>query len=164
MKSSGHELNGPVLITCLNYCFDIELLFKGPVYLNYRGIWWIIISSPSWIVELKEKLTNKTQVDDISEDDDENESTSLLLLFRFLLLDCDTFFHLWYEIQNITRMHFSRMHTIRCSGRLWGEGVCLGGCLPREGVCPGGVCETPPVNRITDRCKNITLPQLCCGR
>ena len=23
--------------------------------------------------------------------------------------------------------------------------------------------ETPP-NRITDRCKNITLPQLCCGR
>ena len=86
--------NGPGLITCLNYCFDIELIFKGPVYLNYRGIWWIVISSPSWIVELKEKLTNKTQVDDISEDDDENESTSLLLLFGFLLLDCDTFFHL----------------------------------------------------------------------
>ena len=63
----------------------IELLFKGPVYLNYRGIWWTVISSPSWIVELKEKLTNKTQVDDISEDDDENESTSLLLLFGFLV-------------------------------------------------------------------------------
>ena len=26
------------------------------------------------------------------------------------------------------------------------------------GVCPGGY--TPPVNRITDRCKNISFPQL----
>ena len=53
-------------------------------------------------------------------------------------------------------------------------GVCLwmsaqgvsakGGCLP-GGVCQG-VCisqhamgQTPPMNRTTDRCKNITLPQ-----
>ena len=46
------------------------------------------------------------------------------------------------------------MRTVRCSGCLWGRvgvsaqgGVCLGGCLPREGVCPGGVClggQTPP--------------------
>ena len=37
----------------------------------------------------------------------------------------------------------------------WG-GVCLvrGGCLPGPG---GGSPETPPVNRITDTCKNITL-------
>ena len=40
-----------------------------------------------------------------------------------------------------------------------------GRCLPRgvsaqEGCLPwGGVCQTP-LNRITDRCKNITLPQL----
>ena len=29
-----------------------------------------------------------------------------------------------------------------------------------------GACwdRDPPVNRITDACKNITLPQLCCGR
>ena len=28
------------------------------------------------------------------------------------------------------------------------------------GVCPGkGLADTPPVNRMTDRCKNITLPQ-----
>ena len=31
------------------------------------------------------------------------------------------------------------------------------GCLPR------GVWQTPPVDRMTDRCKNITLSQLCCG-
>ena len=31
------------------------------------------------------------------------------------------------------------------------------GCLPRW----GGVCLG---DRMTDRCKNITLPQLCCGR
>ena len=43
----------------------------------------------------------------------------------------------------------------------WGGGVCPGACLCR-GVLAGGVC--PPVNRITDRCKNITLPQLRCGR
>ena len=56
---------------------------------------------------------------------------------------------------------------------LVGGGVCLEGCLPGGlCVCPGGggvpaqgvVLETPPVNRITERCKNITLPQLRCGR
>ena len=53
-------------------------------------------------------------------------------------------------------------------------GVCQGG-LPKGGVCPGGggvcpesgvvwgvyargdVADTPPVNRMTDRCKNNTL-------
>ena len=41
--------------------------------------------------------------------------------------------------------------------------TCLGVCvpawgvyLPREGTCPG---NPPPVNRITDTCKNITLSQ-----
>ena len=41
------------------------------------------------------------------------------------------------------------------------RGVCLfGGGLPARGVClvPGGVLlRDPPVNRITDTCKNITL-------
>ena len=75
---------------------------------------------------------------------------------------------------------------VRCSGRLLG-GVCPGGSA-QGGVCPGGVCPGGvslgglcpggvsaaqggvclggclPVNRITDRCKNITSPQLRCGR
>ena len=50
------------------------------------------------------------------------------------------------------------------------------GCLLWGGVCsgrsgPGGVVvsqhalrQTPPVDRITDACKNITLAQLRCGR
>ena len=33
--------------------------------------------------------------------------------------------------------------------------VCFGGSVPG----PGGVYGTPPVNRMTNRCKNITLPQ-----
>ena len=45
------------------------------------------------------------------------------------------------------------------------QGVSAWGDLPRPGgVCLGGVYlpDTPlPVNRMTDRCKNITLPQLC---
>ena len=47
--------------------------------------------------------------------------------------------------------------------------------LPRgsvQGVCLHGVCipaytladTQPPMNRMTDRCKNIILPQLRCGR
>ena len=49
-----------------------------------------------------------------------------------------------------TRMHSSRMRTIRCSsGLLWGGGCAQGGlfrgclpvrCLPRD-VCSGGVCQ-----------------------
>ena len=54
-----------------------------------------------------------------------------------------------YIFSQITRMHSSRMRTVRCSGRLLG-GVCLGGVCPRgfcllpggvssqEDVCPGG--------------------------
>ena len=82
------------------------------------------------------------------------------------------------------------MRTVRCSSHLGGGGVCLprggvcwgvsvqggvcpggvsaGGCLSRwgvsaqvGGVCPGGVSDThTPVNRITDACESITLPQL----
>ena len=58
-----------------------------------------------------------------------------------------------------------------------GEGsVCQGWCLPRGsaiGCMLGGVADTPPrdqrqtpplwIEWLTDRCKNITLPQLRCG-
>ena len=37
-----------------------------------------------------------------------------------------------------------------------------GGCLVPGGAVPGQVL--PPLNRMTDACKNITLPQLRCGR
>ena len=83
-------------------------------------------------------------------------------------------------------MHSSRMCTVRCSGR-WGgmypsmhwAGGCLLGVSAQGGVCPGGVCPgdsagmtaqrgvcqtPPPVNRMTDTCENITLPQLRFGR
>ena len=44
----------------------------------------------------------------------------------------------------------------------------LGGCAPSLGGVPGlGGCtwsHSPPVDRITDACKNITLAQLRCGR
>ena len=49
------------------------------------------------------------------------------------------------------------MRTVRGSSRLLG-----GMCLPGGDVCR--VCVYPPVNRMTDACENITLPQLRCGR
>ena len=72
------------------------------------------------------------------------------------------------------------MSALGCPGMCPGA-VCLG-CLPRAGVYPEGVClgvvcpggvhpqrqtppaycmlgYTPPVNRMTDKCKTITLPQ-----
>ena len=56
-----------------------------------------------------------------------------------------------------TRMHSSRMPTVR-SRRVSAQG----GCLPRVcGVSQHALGQTPPVNRMTDRCKNITFPQLC---
>ena len=58
-----------------------------------------------------------------------------------------------------------------CSGGVCSRGGSApeGGCLlPGVGVVSalgaGGVRYPPPVNRITDPCKNITLPQLRCGR
>ena len=80
------------------------------------------------------------------------------------------------------RMHSSRMHTAHAWTIGWGvylpggvparECTCLGvylpgGYLPRGCTCPGGVPASgvylprysPPEDRMTDRCKNITLPQ-----
>ena len=59
-------------------------------------------------------------------------------------------------------MHSSRMRTAHISCHPWG-GCLPGGCLPRAGllredVCPGSVVH-PLVNRMTDSCKNITLPE-----
>ena len=44
-------------------------------------------------------------------------------------------------------------------GACWGGGCLLGGMPAGGGVCWGGVPGQvpPPVNRMTDRCKNITL-------
>ena len=90
-----------------------------------------------------------------------------------------------YKFQDevVTRIRSSRMGTVRCSGHL-GEGECLPGGsaqvdLPPGGVCPGVcVCSrvsawvcvaagvsargwcTPPVDRMTDTCDNITFLQL----
>ena len=45
-----------------------------------------------------------------------------------------------------------------------GDGVSAqGGVYPRGVSAQEGVAD-PPVNRMADRCKNITLPQLRCGR
>ena len=50
-------------------------------------------------------------------------------------------------------MHSSRIRIARFSCHLGGLGL-PGGCLPR------GCTPPPPMNRMTDRCKNITLPKL----
>ena len=54
-------------------------------------------------------------------------------------------------------MHSSRMRTIRS---LPYRGYLSRGDLkPERDLCPGGVSVSPPVNRMTDMSKNITLPQ-----
>ena len=66
-----------------------------------------------------------------------------------------------------TRIHSSRMRTIRCSGRLGGEGA----VHPQADTPPAQfMLDTPPpsqmlgyippVDRMTDVCENITFPQL----
>ena len=80
----------------------------------------------------------------------------------------------------VTSMHSSRVRTacllpvspsMHCVGR--GGSVCSWGDLLRGGgllwgmvSAPrgGGVCHSYPCDRMTDRCKNITLPQFRCGR
>ena len=55
-------------------------------------------------------------------------------------------------------MHSSRMHTTRLltvSRIIRGKGCLPGGlCIP---ACNGA--DTPPLNKMIDMCKNITLPQ-----
>ena len=73
-----------------------------------------------------------------------------------------------------TRMHSSRMRTVRCSSRLLGGGLPSWGCLPQGGVCQGGgVCQTPLLwcewndwqtgvtRKHSSRMHTIRLPTLC---
>ena len=53
-----------------------------------------------------------------------------------------------------------------CLSSVVSAGGCLTrGCLPSGGVCLGGICpgglsaRHQPVDKMTDRCNNITLPQ-----
>ena len=61
-----------------------------------------------------------------------------------------------------TRMHSSRMRTIRCSA-VGGGGGCIPACTGqgvsvRGGVVPGGcLLHTPPLDRMTDACEKITV-------
>ena len=48
-------------------------------------------------------------------------------------------------------------------GCAWQGGVHGGEACMAGGMYGGGHARSPP-DRMTDRCKNITLPQLCCGR
>ena len=51
---------------------------------------------------------------------------------------------------------------MHCAGGLYPGGSAQG--VSAGGVCPGGVWQTPPpVNRMTDRCKNITLRNFVAG-
>ena len=62
-------------------------------------------------------------------------------------------------------MHSSRLRTARSlTISWWGGGVRDRGGMRDRGVCVVGACmaRTPPptpVDRMTDACKNITLPQ-----
>ena len=60
---------------------------------------------------------------------------------------------------------YAQMHTVCCSSHLVGWGVFPGVSVWRVSDQRGAGClPHPPVNRITDACENITLPQLRCGR
>ena len=50
---------------------------------------------------------------------------------------------------------------MRGRGHAWQGGrVCVAGWHAGQGVCvAGGMQARPPVDRMTDACKNITLPQ-----
>ena len=60
-----------------------------------------------------------------------------------------------------TRVHSSRMRTLRCSGRLAGVGVSAQGwCLVRVGGLPRGCLPRGLYKFLTHACENITLPQI----
>ena len=61
------------------------------------------------------------------------------------------------QILSQPRMHSSRVRAVCFSSRLR-EGVCPGGGMPGGGWC----LSSSNVDRMTDMCKNITLPQLRC--
>ena len=71
--------------------------------------------------------------------------------------------------KEMTRMHSSRMRTVRFSCHFGGGGVCpggrgvgLGGCLLRGCTRPAHCMlgYNPPVNLLKYRCENIIFPQL----
>ena len=86
----------------------------------------------------------------------EARSTTVVLFYSDQLTF--TFFLPQKRFFSESRIHSSRMHTARSSSRPGGlHQQPPGAEAPRRK-------DPPPVNRITDTCENITLPQLRCGR
>ena len=104
-----------------------------------------------------------------------NQHHTCILEADYYLSFCNVHFKIY--LQNETRMYSSRIGGVSARGGVFASvgGVYPGwGCLPRGlsawevSAQGGGVSathtHTHPVNRITDACENITLPQLRCGR
>ena len=84
--------------------------------------------------------------DDDNDNNNDNKKAINAILPRLKVFDSVwTNKRIPIETNSITRMHSSRMRTVRCSGRFVGGR----GGLPR-GVCPRGWCST--VDRILDTC------------
>ena len=94
-----------------------------------------------------------------------NLNKTSTLARNILITNFPNLYTLQFIKQNflLTRLHSSRMHTVclltvspsmHCAG-----GVCSGGCLVQGGIPACTEVDPPTMNRMTDRCKNITFPQ-----
>ena len=91
-----------------------------------------------------------------------------LSLPSVLELDCHWRLFVTIQLHIVTRMHSSRMHTVRCSCRLLKGVSAWRGCLSDRWVCPGVVSAlgdvsgrhpSPWTEFLTHACENITFPQ-----
>ena len=80
-----------------------------------------------------------------------------------------------FSTYNLTRMHSSRMRTVRCSGRLPGGGMCLPSGVPAKqvpawgNICPGGFpggrkCVSQHALRQCIKCIPSPAHSQLCGR
>ena len=132
----------PEWIHALKKCYGYSITFLGILLIRSQAV-------------LRDKMTTSTFALQLQRSPfssyilvflDSWNSTKTMTL-NYLSISLTTPLHLLKSVNCDTRMHSSKMRTVRCIGHLGGRclpggvcfgGVCLGG-LPRGSVCPGGV-------------------------
>ena len=148
----------PEWIHALKKCYGYSITFLGILLIRSQAVLRDKMITSTFALQLQRSPFSSYILVFL----DSWNSTKTIAL-NYLSISLITPLHLLKSVNCDTRMHSSKMRTVRCSGHLGGrclpgggEVVCLGGCLPRgsaQGQClsrgrlPGGVCQGECLSR-----------------
>ena len=128
----------PVLCVSVNITTDTMLKFDANVYIDAQYKLTFRVGNVIMKIRPKVQISMQISCDSVYENN--------VLNFSFVTSSSTV------VIQNLRRMHYCWMHTIRCGGHLGGRGCLPGGACVSKHVMGQTPPTPPPMARILDTC------------